>query len=160
MKINLAYFGTPDFSARLLEKVITTSDLPVDLKLAVTQPDKPVGRKQTLTPSPVKEVAKKYGIEVWDYNLKDQKLKSKNEESSLIKNLKQKEIDLVLLYAYGEIIEQELLDTPRYGFWNIHPSLLPKYRGASPITYPIILGDAETGVTLMKMDEKLEHDLS
>ncbi|MBI2051354.1 methionyl-tRNA formyltransferase [Candidatus Roizmanbacteria bacterium] len=139
-KLSLAYFGTPDFSAKFLEKLLSDKKIPVEVKLVVTQPDRPVGRKQTLTPSPVNEVAKKHRIPV----LTSVRTRFSN-------------IDLALLFAYGEIIPKNLLEIPRYGFWNIHPSLLPKYRGPSPIAYPLIDGETETGVTIIKMDEKIDH---
>jgi len=135
-KLTLAYFGTPDFSARLLEKLII--DKLVDIKFVLTQPDKPVGRKQILTPSPVKLMAEKYKIKT-------------------ITSLKIDSVDLVLLYAYGKIIPEEILNLPKFGFWNIHPSLLPKYRGPSPIAFPLINGDKKTGMTLMQMDKELDH---
>jgi methionyl-tRNA formyltransferase len=107
----------------------------------ITQPDQPVGRKQILTPSPVRTAAERLGIPV-SFDLND---------------VQQSEAELVLLFAYGKIIPQRILDMPRYGFWNVHPSLLPKYRGASPIAFPLLLGDTETGVTLMQMDADLDH---
>jgi len=163
-KINLVYFGTPDFSAKLLEKIIN-DDLPVDIKFVVTQPDKPVGRKQILTPSPVKLVAIKYNIQVLEYlkiggtagRAPDSAQQSEHwREGKPGQNLFSN-IDLVLLYAYGKIIPEEILDQPKFGFWNIHPSLLPKYRGPSPIAYPLINGDQKTGVTLMQMDKQVDH---
>ncbi len=144
-KLSLAYFGTPDFSARLLEKILNDKELPVEVQLVVTQPDKKVGRKQIVTPSPVKILAQKHKIPVED------SMRSKKFTSS------SSAIDLALLFAYGEIIPKELLEIPKYGFWNVHPSLLPKYRGASPVAYPLIKGDRETGVTLIQMDEKVDH---
>ncbi len=147
-KINIAYFGTPIFAAELLQNIFNEKNFPIDIKLIVTQPDKKVGRKQILTPSPVKTIAIKNDIEVFDGNAKSEELKQL---------MKAKNIDLVLLYAYGEIITQELLDVPKFGFWNIHPSLLPLYRGASPITFPLLLNDKTTGVSLMQMDSKLDH---
>ena len=152
MKYKIVYFGTPSFSADLLEKVIN-SNL-VEITLVVTQPDKPVGREQILTPSPVKLIAQKYRIEVFDHG----KL------SELPELLITKNIDLGLVFSYGKIINSELLSSPKlkfgdtgFGFLNIHPSLLPKYRGASPIVFPLLLGDKETGVSLMVMDEKMDH---
>lgn len=139
-KLSLAYFGTPDFSARFLEKILNDKDLPVEVKLVVTQKDKPVGRKQVVTKSPVKLIAQKYGIAV------------KTGPVSEFHNL-----DLALLFAYGEIISKDLLKAPKHGFWNIHPSLLPKYRGASPVAFPLINGDKETGVTIIQMDKELDH---
>src|SRR3990167_7773997 len=190
-KLNLAFFGTPAFSARLLEKILTDKDLPLEVKLVITQHDKPVGRKKILTPSPVKQIASQYQIPIYQYknqqNLRTSQLseqvspdealalrgRQKDEWSrrpqtdsvgmrvdltskfSLVDLLRK--IDLVLLYAFGEIIPTQLLKLPKYGFWNIHPSLLPKYRGASPMAYPLIMGDEKTGVTLMQMDEQMDH---
>lgn len=147
-KLKVAYFGTPDFSARFLENVINAIDLPIEVVLVVTQPDKPVGRKQILTSSPVKEIARKYNLDLYDGSLSD--LASSFHPLS-------SGIDLALLYAYGDIIPSIMLRTPRFGFWNIHPSLLPHYRGASPMAYPLILGDTQTGVSLIQMDEELDH---
>ena len=137
-KIKLAYFGSPDFAANFLEKILLDKNLPVEVKLVVTQPDQKVGRKQILTPTPVKIVAEKYNLNI--------------ENLKLIENL-----DLCLVYAYGDLIPKELLTLPRNGFWNIHPSLLPKYRGTSPIATPLINGDKITGVTIIKMDEEIVH---
>lgn len=142
-KVKIAYFGTPQFSADYLEKLLLDSELPVSVKFIVTQPDKKVGRKQLITKSPVRELAERYKLPV---------ITDLNNVPSLLK-----EVDLALLFAYGKIISKELLDSPRYGFWNIHPSLLPKYRGPSPIAAPLLNGDHETGVSLMKMDEQMDH---
>jgi methionyl-tRNA formyltransferase len=149
-KLTLAYFGSPDFSAFFLEKILTDLDLEklIDVKLVITQPDKPVGRKKVLTETPVKKVAKKYNLAIFEI-----------ENLKLFKNLKLKikNFNLCLVYAFSHIIPQDLLSVPKLGFWNIHPSLLPKYRGPSPIAYPLIFGEKETGVTIIKMDEKIDH---
>lgn len=155
MKLKLAYFGSPDFSARFLEKILTDNDLKklISVEFVVTQPDKPAGRKQILTPTPVKQSAKKHSLEFFEIeNLK-------TEDSLKIENLKLKikTSDLCLVYAYSLIISKDLLDLPKYGFWCIHPSLLPKYRGTSPIATALINGEKETGVTIFKMDEKIDH---
>ncbi len=156
-KLSLAYFGSPDFAARFLEKLITDTTINqlIEVKFVVTQADKPVGRKQILTPTPVKIVANKY--------LKSEDIKffslSGLGVPAVIKNLdiELKNIDLALVYAYGDLIPKEILSLPKYGFWNIHPSLLPKYRGTSPIATPLINGDKITGVTIIKMDEEIDH---
>ena len=147
-KITLAYFGSPDFSAFFLEKILTDPDLKkvIDVKLVVTQPDKPVGRKQILTETPVKKIAKKYQISNIKYQIDIRNLK-----------LDIRNFDLALIYAFSHIIPKDLLNAPKLGFWNIHPSLLPKYRGPSPIAYPLIFDEKETGVTIIKMDEKIDH---
>ena len=144
-KLKLAFFGAPSFAATVLQQIIDDTDLPVELKFVVTQPDRKAGRDQILTPTPVKLLAQKYNIPIID----DLKLK--------ILNLKLQEIDLVLLYAFGEMISSEMLTMPRWGFWNIHPSLLPRFRGPSPITYPLLLGEKQTGVSLIQMDSRMDH---
>lgn len=150
MKLKLAYFGSPDFSAYFLEKLITDSQLKriISVRMVVTQPDKPVGRKQILTPSPVKEKANKYHLECLEIR-----------DWSRISGLKSamRGLDLAFLYAYRKKIPSRLLVRPKYGFWNLHPSLLPKYRGPSPVAYPLILGEKKTGVTIIKMDNKIDH---
>jgi methionyl-tRNA formyltransferase len=149
-KLSLAYFGSPDFSADFLEKLIndTTINQLIEVAFVVTQADQLAGRKQVLTPTPVKMTALKHDLEVLEIkNLKlNENLKLKIENS-----------DLVLVYAYGDLIPKELLELPKYGFINIHPSLLPKYRGPSPIATPLINGDKTTGVTIIKMDEEMDH---
>ena len=146
--LRIAYFGTPSFAGTILQNIVEDIELPVELSLVVTQPDKKVGKKQIITPSPVKVIAQQNNIQIYDGSAKS---------PELIRLLQDLQIDVVLLFAYGEIITKDVLDIPRFGFWNIHPSLLPLYRGASPITYPLLCGDKETGVTLMLMDEKLDH---
>ena len=147
-KVKIAYFGAPAFAADVLRSIIEDKDLPVEVSLVVTQPDRPVGRKQIIAPTPVKLLAQKHNIPIFD-------------DLSLIANHPNhqslKDIDLAFVYAYGEFIPKEMLSLPRWGFWNIHPSLLPKYRGASPIAYPLLLGDTKTGVSLIQMDERLDH---
>lgn len=145
-KIILAYFGTPDFSAQFLEKILKDKETPIEVTAIVTQPDKLVGRKQILTASPVKLTAQKHSTNLFDEPF----------ERSKVAHLLS-ETDIALVFAFGEIIPKELLDKPKYGFWNIHPSLLPKYRGASPVAETLIGGEKETGVTIIQMDEKVDH---
>lgn len=143
MKLNLGFFGTPNFAANLMEAILHDKNIPVKLSLVVTQPDQPVGRKKILTPSPVKLVAEKFKINVY--------------EMLHVSRYMLRDIDLCLVYAFGEKIPADLLEIPKYGFWNIHPSLLPKYRGPAPMAYPLILGDQTTGVTIIKLDNKIDH---
>lgn len=163
MKINYAYFGSASFSSTFLEKIISDDELKnyLNLKFVVTQPDKPSGRKQIMTPTPVKLTADKYGVPVHCFEL--EKRISKNGTKygvlsaegiayDLIRN-----IDLALVYAYGAIISKKMLIAPKYGFWNIHPSLLPLYRGTAPMATPLIKGDKTTGVSIIKMDSKMDH---
>lgn len=135
-KLKIVYFGTPDFSAELLKMLAGDKSLPIEIIGVVTQPDKKVGRKQILTPSPVKVMAGELGIPL---------------------NPDLKKADLALLFAFGEILTEEQLAIPKFGFWNVHPSLLPLYRGASPVATPLLKGDVETGVTIIKMDNLLDH---
>jgi methionyl-tRNA formyltransferase len=154
MKLAIAYFGSPDFSARFLEKLLTDEEIKksVEVKLVVTQPDKPVGRKQILTPTPVKQIALKI-----NNSLEIACPAKLAEQSGKNCKLKISQLDLALVYAYNQIIPKEYLELPKYGLWCIHPSLLPKYRGPSPIATALINGDEETGVTIFKMDEKIDH---
>jgi len=140
-KITTIFFGTHDFAAQILQELIT-SPL-IDIKLVITQPDKPVGRKKELTPPPVKVLANKYNIPVAQpENLKSYSIAS--------------EVDLGITAQYGLLIPPHILATPQYGLINIHTSLLPKYRGASPIQSALINAETKTGVTIMLMDEGLD----
>lgn len=141
-KLRLAYFGTPDFAADFLARLVKDEDIALEVTHVITQPDRPVGRKQVLTPTPVKRQAQELGLNV---------INSMRDADFL------RECDLALVYAYGEIISEELLTKPKYGFWNIHPSLLPKYRGAAPVAAALINGDTQTGVTIIQLDREMDH---
>lgn len=144
--MNIAYFGSPDFSATILEKLVQNSEkLGITVTVVFTQPDRPVGRRGILTATPVKLLAEKYGIPVIT-TTKDPK------NIEILKS-----VELAILYAYAEIIREDYLKAPKHCFWNIHPSLLPKYRGASPTSIPLMMGEKETGVSLMVMDRELDH---
>ena len=112
----------------------------------ICNPDKPTGRKQIITPPPVKVLAQKYGLTI--YQPKD-----KNELLEIIKKLQP---DLAIVAAFGMLFPKEILAVPKYGFINIHPSLLPKYRGPTPIQNAILNGDEKTGVSLFLIDEKMD----
>lgn len=145
-KLTLAYFGSPDFSADFLEKLLTDEELSEQIKVlfVVTQPDRPVGRKQIISPTPIKQIALKYK----EINI----ITDINSSEPYLKN-----IDIALVYAYAKIIPNKLLNIPKYGFWCVHPSLLPKYRGTSPMATSLINGDKITGATIIKLDEKIDH---
>lgn len=145
-KLRLAYFGTPDFAADILTKIVSDPEIPVEVALVLTQPDKPVGRKQIITPSPVKVAAERYGLPVFNDSV-----------NKLTESIKNKQFDLALLYAYGEVIPSTLISRFPLGFWNIHPSLLPLYRNVAPMAYPLMLGDEETGISIIQLDDKLDH---
>ncbi len=143
-KLKIIFLGTPEFGVIILEELIKANFKPV---LVVTAPDKPVGRKQIITLPPVKISAKKYNIEVCQPDkIENYKLK-----------IKKLNPDLIIAAAYGQIISNDILDIPQYGSLNVHPSLLPKYRGSSPIQYTILNGEKETGVTIILMTEKLDQ---
>ena len=141
-KINVVYMGTPEFSVPALNVLIENTNL----LLVVTQPDKPVGRKHILTPSPVKSIALSNNIEVFQPD------RIRNDYQKIV-NLKP---DLIITCAYGQILPKELLSCAKYGAINIHASLLPKYRGSAPINWAIINGEDKTGITLMYMDEQMD----
>lgn len=143
-KKRLIFMGTPDFAVPGFRALLTAPDF--DIVGVFTQTDKPVGRKQTLTPPPIKLVALEGGRKIF------QPLKLKDEVET-IRDLKP---DLIVVIAYGKIIPQSILDIPTHGCINVHASLLPKYRGAACLNAPILNGDAETGVTIMKMDAGLD----
>ena len=148
----ILYFGTPEFSAYILEKLVEFCKLDKKfiVQTVITRADKPFGRNQTLHESPVAMVAKKHKIPV----LKPIKL---SDEEFLTLNSPLLTCDLIIVASYGKIIPQILLDIPKLGSLNVHPSLLPKYRGPSPILTPILNGDSETGVTIMLMDAEMDH---
>jgi len=135
--------GTPKFGAIILEKLADSRYKPI---LVVTETDKPVGRKKVLTPPPVKVVAEKYEIPV----LQPEKIRNSESE---IRNLKP---DLIIVAAYGKILPEEILEIPKYGCLNVHPSLLPRWRGPSPVQSAILNGDTDSGVTIMKIAEKVD----
>mgnify|MGYP005755677665 FL=1 len=138
--MRIVFLGTPDFAVKPLENIIENG---YNVVAAITNPDKPVGRKQTITACPVKETALRHGIPVYQYT------KIRNEGVEDLKALKP---DLMVTCAFGQILSQEILDIPTIGTINIHASLLPKYRGSSPIQWAIINGEKVTGITIMFTD--------
>ena len=143
--MRIAFMGTPDFSVPCLRALAQSKHEVVGV---FCQPDKPVGRKQILTPPPVKEEALLHGYRVF------QPTTLKNGAGlALLKGI---EPDLVIVVAYGKILPPDFLAYPKYGCVNVHASLLPKYRGASPIHWAILNGESETGVTTMQMDAGMD----
>ncbi|MFA5084446.1 MAG: methionyl-tRNA formyltransferase [Candidatus Paceibacterota bacterium] len=138
------FFGTPDFAAIILEKLIKAGMPPVAV---VCNPDRPVGRKKIITPPPSKVLAEKHGIKTYQ----PEKLGIDDLWSKIA------EMDFAVVAAYAKIIPKEILEIPRLGTIGVHPSLLPKYRGSSPIQSVILNGESETGVTLFLADEKVDH---
>ncbi len=141
------FFGTPEFAVIVLEKLIDAGYVPVAV---VCNPDELVGRNQILTPPPVKVLAGKNNIPVFQ----PVKLRDNVEFLKQFKNLRP---ELAIVAAYGKILPKEILNIPSFEFINIHGSLLPAYRGASPIQCAILNGEKETGVTIMKIDEEMDR---
>ena len=144
-KLKLIFAGTPDFAARHLAALLSSDH---EVVAVYTQPDKPAGRGQKLTASPVKELALAHSLPVY------QPASLRNEAAQA--ELAALGADLMVVVAYGLILPKAVLDTPRLGCLNVHGSLLPRWRGAAPIQRAIWAGDAETGVTIMQMDVGLD----
>ena len=140
------FMGTPEFSVPALQKLI---DMGVQVEGVITQPDRAKGRGKQMQFSPVKELAVKYDLPVFQ----PQRLR-KDEE--LIRKMREIGPDVIVVVAFGQILPQEVLDIPRLGCVNVHASLLPKYRGAAPIQHVILDGEEKTGVTTMLMDAGLD----
>ena len=143
--MRLVFMGTPDFARTILEGLIQAGH---EVACVLTQPDRP-GNRGKITVSPVKELAVAHGIEV----LQPDRL-SKSEEAKA--RLREIAPDAAIVAAYGQILKKDVLEIPRLGCFNIHASLLPKLRGASPIQHAILSGEETTGVTLMRIDEGLD----
>ncbi len=143
--MKIIFMGTPDFSVPTLDAIKKDGN---EIVLVVTQPDKKKGRKGILTPPPVKEWAVKNNISIF------QPVKLREKQN--IEELEKYEADVIVVAAFGQILPKEVLDMPKYGCINVHASLLPKYRGASPIQWAILNGDDETGVTTMQMGVGLD----
>ncbi|MBU5594608.1 methionyl-tRNA formyltransferase [Amphibacillus sp. MSJ-3] len=139
----IVFMGTPDFSVPILQQIIKDG---YEVVLVVTQPDRPKGRKRTLTAPPVKVEALKHNLTVF------QPEKIRDSYQEIVKY----EPDLIVTAAFGQILPKELLDAPTYGCINVHASLLPELRGGAPIHYAIMQGKKETGITIMYMVEALD----
>lgn len=143
--MRIIFMGTPEAAVPALERVIQRGH---EVEAVFTQPDRPVGRHQVLTPPPVKQLAQQYGLTVYQ----PEKIKT-DEVRTIFETLTP---DVVVVVAYGKILPPWLLEIPRQGCINVHFSLLPKYRGAAPVHWAIALGETETGVTTMLMDPGLD----
>ena len=142
-RLKIAFFGTPEIAASVLKSLIDAND--DDIQVVVCQPDKKVGRKQILTAPAVKILAQEHNIPV----LQPTKMK----DGSLAAAMSEYKIDLAVVIAYGRILTTDTLASTKYGFWNLHTSILPKFRGASPIHHALLAGEEQTGVSLMQMTE-------
>lgn len=143
--MKIIFAGTPEFAATILKGLLEAN---LNIEACYSQPDRPKGRGKKLLPTPVKLVAEQHKIPVF------QPVSFKSKES--IEQLKNLNPDLIIVAAYGLILPQKVLDIPTYGCINIHASILPKWRGASPVQHSILSGDKETGVTIMQMDAGLD----
>lgn len=155
--MKIAFFWTGEFSKNILSDILEKKEL--EIPLVVSQPDKPFGRKQELIPTPVKQFALENGIDI----LQPEKIKPSpltplpKGEGNLVEKLKSLNLDFIVVVAYGKIIPKEILEIPKYGCINIHGSILPKYRGASPIQESLKNGDTQTWLTIMYMSEWMDE---
>lgn len=147
-KYQVVFFGTSEFAIPALDALVKSPDLSV--KAVVSQPDMPVGRHQKLEPTPVKLYAQTINLPV----LQPEKIRGNEVFFNLLKEL---DPDLFVVISYGQILPKKILNLPKHGCINIHGSLLPKYRGASPIQHALLNGDTTTGITFMKMNEKMDE---
>lgn len=144
--MRVIFMGTPEFAVPSLQTLLEYDG--VEVAAVVTQPDRPVGRKRVLTPTPVKAEAEKRGLPV----LQPERLRSPES----VQAISEYQPDLIVTAAYGQILPKSVLELPRLGCINIHASLLPKYRGGAPIHYAVMNGEPVTGVTIMYMAEGLD----
>lgn len=143
--MKIVFMGTPDFSVPVLDSLVEAGH---EVVAVITQPDKPKGRGKEMQPTPVKAAAIEYNIPVY------QPVKVRDEE--FVKVLEGFKADAMVVVAFGQILTKNILDMPKYGCINVHASLLPKYRGAAPMQWSIIEGEAKTGVTIQQMDEGID----
>jgi methionyl-tRNA formyltransferase len=143
-RFRAVFMGTPQFAVPCLDALVDIADVAA----VVCQPDRPAGRGLELTPPPVKARALELGLTV--------EQPTKLRTGAFAEWLRNQQVDVALVVAYGRILPADVLEAPRLGCVNVHASLLPKYRGAAPITWAVVHGEAESGVTLMKMDEGMD----
>jgi len=148
--MKIAFFGTWDFSANILKSLLSDYEKDIEVKLVVSQPDKPVGRKKILVSTPVKIVAEENNIEC----LQPEKLRNNRDFFEKLNSL---DLDFIVVVAYWKIVPNEVLDAPKYGCINIHWSILPSYRWASPIQESVKNWDTKTGLTIMYMSEGMDE---
>lgn len=147
MKLKLAFFGTPDFSVPALEMLHQHPD--VELAMVISMPDRPAGRGMELKSPEVIEYAKKHKIPFFQ-------TKNINKEEEFLQKLEELQLDAMVVLAFAQFLGSRLLNMSRLGCFNIHTSILPKYRGAAPIQYALLNGDTETGVSIQKMVKKMD----
>jgi methionyl-tRNA formyltransferase len=152
-KLRVGFAGTPEFAALALDAIVAAGH---DVRLVLTQPDRPAGRGLKLTPSPVKQRAQAAGLLVAQPRSLRLDGKYPNDAQAAQALLQAARLDVLVVAAYGLILPAWVLQVPRHGCLNIHASLLPRWRGAAPIHRAIEAGDTETGITIMQMDEGLD----
>jgi methionyl-tRNA formyltransferase len=143
--MKIAFFGTPDFAVPVLNTLISSGH---EVSLVISQPDRPKGRSMETEPTPVKAAAQKAGIRVLQ--------PEKCTDPEFLEEYKSLNLDLNIIVAFGQLLPEELIYHPKFASVNIHASLLPKYRGASPINWAVMNGDAETGITYQFIDKGLD----
>jgi len=144
--VKIVFWGTPKYAAENLIQIVNAGNKVIGV---VTQPDRKRGRGKTFSPSPVKKAALDFGIPVYTSN----SIRKDQITREILSNLN---ADIYVVVAFGQILPKEILDQPKLGCWNSHASLLPVWRGAAPIQWSILNGDAETGICIMSMDEGLD----
>jgi len=143
--VRIVFMGSPEFAVPTLDALVEAR---VDLPLVVTQPDRARGRGRKLEPTAVKEAAERHGLPVMDWG--------KGDAGAVTEAVRELEPDAVVVVAFGHILREPLLSLPRFGCINLHASLLPRWRGVSPVHYAILHGDPWTGVTVMRMDKGVD----
>jgi methionyl-tRNA formyltransferase len=143
--MRVAFFGTPEFAVPSLRRLVTSRH---EVAVVVSKPDRAVGRRRELSSPPVVELARRHDLEV----IQPKSLKS-NEIDEVLTSAA---VDVAVVVAYGKLIPERLFSIPRYGFVNLHPSLLPRHRGPSPIQWALVCGDRATGVTTMLIDKGMD----
>lgn len=143
-KLSIVFMGTPEFACLCLERLVENEEVIA----VITQPDRPAGRGRKLTPPPVKLTALKKGIPVYQpQDIKD---------SGFLKEISSFKPDLIVVTAFGKLLPELIINTPRIFPINLHPSLLPKYRGSAPVAWALIKGETQTGVTIQRMRKKID----
>ncbi len=145
--MKIVFMGTPSSALPSFKKLLKSKH---EIKLVITQPDKPIGRGRKLSPPPVKKIALENNIPVY------QPVKIREDEEAL-KKIKEVNPDLIVVVAYGQIIPASIIYYPPFGAINVHFSLLPKYRGAAPVQWTILNGEKKTGVTIFQLNEKMDE---
>jgi methionyl-tRNA formyltransferase len=144
-KLKIAFFGTPDMAVTILNQLKDTNILPT---VVITKEDMPTGRGLRLAPTPVKKWAEENNIDI---------LCPHTISMEFIENFKKLNIDIAIVAGYGKILPIRLLEIPKFDFINVHPSLLPKYRGSTPVQSALLNKEKVTGVTIIKLDDKMDH---